>query len=30
MIDCNITKNYFAEKAKMTKLTNTGFCEIRC
>lgn len=30
MIDCNIIKNYFAEKAKMTKLTNTGFCEIRC
>lgn len=30
MIDCNITKNYFAEKAKMTKSTNTDFCEIRC
>lgn len=30
MIDCNITKNYFAEKARMTQITNTGVCKIKC
>lgn len=30
MIDCNITKNYFSEKARMTKITNTGVCKIMC
>lgn len=30
MIDCNITKNYFSEKARMTKITNTGVCKITC
>lgn len=30
MIDCNITANYFNEKRRMTKLTNTGVCAIGC
>ena len=30
MIDCNITKNYFNEKLKMTKRTKNGLCEIKC
>lgn len=30
MIDCNITTNYFAEKKRMVKLTDTGVCEIKC
>lgn len=30
MIDCNIAVNYFTEKARMTKLTNTGVCAIGC
>lgn len=30
MIDCNITKNYFNEKLKMTKRTKNGLCENKC
>ena len=30
MIDCNITTNYFAEKKRMVKLTDTGVCGIKC
>lgn len=30
MIDCLKTINYFAEKRRMTKLTNTGVCKIKC
>lgn len=30
MIDCNITKNYFNEKLRMTKRTKNGLCEIKC
>lgn len=30
MIDCLKTTNYFAEKRRMTKLTNTGVCAIGC
>lgn len=30
MIDCTKTENYFAEKRRMTKLTNTGVCKIKC
>lgn len=30
MIDCNIAANYFAEKRRMTKLTNIGVCKIGC
>lgn len=30
MIDCNIAVNYFTEKARMVKLTNTGVCAIGC
>lgn len=31
MIDCSKTKNYFAEKQRMTKRTKTGgFCNIDC
>lgn len=30
MIDCSKTENYFAEKRRMTKLTNTGVCKIKC
>ena len=30
MIDCTKTTNYFAEKKRMTKITNTGVCKITC
>ena len=30
MIDCSKTENYFAEKRRMMKLTNTGVCKIKC
>lgn len=30
MIDCNITKNYFAEKARMTKKDKLGRCRLYC
>lgn len=30
MIDCSKTENYLAEKKRMTKITNTGVCEIKC
>lgn len=30
MIDCTKTENYFAEKARMTKRTKKGLCEISC
>lgn len=30
MIDCTKTKNYFAEKARMSKRTKTGVCGITC
>lgn len=30
MIDCNIAKNYFNEKLRMTKRTRKGFCKIDC
>lgn len=30
MIDCNITKNYFNEKLRMTKRTKNGLCKIKC
>jgi hypothetical protein len=30
MIDCNITKNYFNEKLRMTKRTRKGLCKIDC
>ena len=30
MIDCSKTENYLAEKQRMTKITNTGVCEIKC
>ncbi|WP_295248687.1 hypothetical protein [Ruminococcus sp.] len=30
MINCSKTENYFAERRRMTKLTNTGACKIRC
>ena len=30
MIDCSNTREYFAEKAKMVKLTDVGVCEIKC
>lgn len=30
MIDCSKTENYLAEKKRMTKITNTGVCKIKC
>lgn len=30
MIDCNITKNYFAEKRRMTKRAKNGLCKLGC
>lgn len=30
MIDCFKTENYLAEKKRMTKITNTGVCKIKC
>lgn len=30
MIDCNITKNYFNEKSRMTKRTKGQGCKISC
>lgn len=30
MIDCSKTKNYLAEKKRMTKITSTGVCKITC
>ncbi len=30
MIDCSKTENYLAEKKRMTKITDTGVCEIKC
>jgi hypothetical protein len=30
MIDCNITKNYFSEKARMTKKDKLGRCKLHC
>jgi hypothetical protein len=30
MIDCNITKNYFIEKVRMTKRAGDGVCHIKC
>lgn len=30
MIDCNITKNYFSEKARMSKTTKSGTCKLVC
>lgn len=30
MINCSKTENYFAEKKRMTKITNTGVCKIKC
>lgn len=30
MIDCSKTENYFAEKLRMTKAYESGFCRIRC
>lgn len=30
MIDCNITKNYFSEKARMSKTTKSGTCKVEC
>lgn len=28
MIDCSKTENYLAEKKRMTKITDTGVCEM--
>lgn len=30
MIDCNITKNYLSEQARMTKSSDVGVCRILC
>lgn len=30
MIDCNVTKNYFSEKARMSKTTKSGICKVEC
>lgn len=30
MIDCNITKNYFSEKVRMSKTTESGVCKLGC
>ena len=30
MIDCSITKNYFSEKARMSKTTKSGICKVEC
>ena len=30
MIDCNITKNYLREQARMTKSSDVGVCRISC
>ena len=30
MIDCNITKNYCSEKARMSKTTKSGTCKVVC
>lgn len=30
MIDCNITKNYFSEKARMSKTTKSETCKVVC
>lgn len=30
MIDCNITKNYFTEKARMSKTTKSETCKVEC
>lgn len=30
MIDCSKTENYLTEKKRMTKITNTGVCKIKC
>lgn len=30
MIDCNITKNYLSEEARMTKSSDVGVCRISC
>ena len=30
MIDCNSTKNYFAEKRRMTKRAENGLCKLGC
>lgn len=30
MIDCNITKNYFSEKKRMLKVTNSRVCQVQC
>lgn len=30
MINCNLTKNYFSEKARMTKKDKLGRCKLHC
>lgn len=30
MIDCSNTKEYFAEKARMSKTTKSGICKVEC
>lgn len=30
MIDCSNTREYFAEKARMSKTTKSGICEVEC
>lgn len=30
MVDCNITKNYLSEQARMTKSSDVGVCRISC
>jgi hypothetical protein len=30
MIDCSKTENYFAEKRRMTKITEGGICKLKC
>lgn len=30
MINCSKTENYFAEKKRMAKITNTGVCKTKC
>lgn len=30
MVDCSITKNYFAEKRRMTKRAENGLCKLGC
>lgn len=30
MIDCSKTENYFIEKKRMSKVTNSGVCQVQC